>query len=432
MPLSPAALFLMEDSSDSSDSDMDELLDDDMEDTVVLVAVKELADRQKKVRGGSKVGRLCIPRNRKLGNDLLMRDYFAEVPTYPPHLFRRRYRMRRSLFNKIVRTCETNTRYFKRKRNAAGLLGFSAHQKISAVMRILAYGIPADYADEYLRIGEDTSMESVRRFCKVMIRMYGPVYLRAPNEQDTVRLMAQNEARGWPGMLGSIDCMHWTWKNCPKAYHGTYCGKSHDPTIILEAVASEDLWIWHCFFGLPGSLNDINVLHRSHLLARLASGDAPACNYTVNGHDYTMGYYLADGIYPEWSTFVKTIRNPASRAESEFAKAQEAARKDIERAFCVLQARFAIVRGPGRFWDKETLRDIMTTCVIMHNMIIKDEKDLDLEFFFDNVGTRVKPARNPDHIQAFLETYRDIENAGSHKQLQLDLIQHHWMRHGGH
>ena len=298
-------------------------------------------------------------------------------------------------------------------------------------MRILSYGIPVDYADEYLRISEDTTMESVRRFCKVMIRMYGPVYLRAPNEQDTVRLMAENEARGWPGMLGSIDCMHWIWKNCLKAYQGIYYGKSHDPTIILEAVASEDLWIWHCFFGLPGSLNDINVLHRSHLFARLASGDAPACNYTINGHDYTMGYYLADGIYPEWSTFVKTIRNPASRAESEFAKAQEAARKDMERAFGVLQARFAIVRGPGKFWDKETLQDIMTTCVILHNMIIEDEKDLDLEFFFDNVGTRVKPARNPDQIQAFLETYRNIENAGSHKQLQADLIHHHWMRHGG-
>jgi hypothetical protein len=49
-----------------------------------------------------------------------------------------------------------------------------------------------------------------------------------------------------------------------------------------------------------------------------------------------MGYYLADGIYLEWPTLVKTIRNPESRAEAEFAKAQEAARKDIERAFGVL------------------------------------------------------------------------------------------------
>jgi hypothetical protein len=85
------------------------------------------------------------------------------------------------------------------------------------------------------------------------------------------------------------------------------------------------------------------------------------------------GYYLADEIYPEWATLVKTIRNPEGRAEAEFAKAPEEARKDNERAFGVLQARFVIVRGPSHFWDKGTLRDIMTTCVILHNMIIEDE-----------------------------------------------------------
>jgi hypothetical protein len=57
------------------------------------------------------------------------------------------------------------------------------------------------------------------------------------------------------------------------------------------------------FFGLPGSLNDINILQRSHLLARLAKGDAPTCNYTINNHQYTQGYYLVDGIYPPWSVF---------------------------------------------------------------------------------------------------------------------------------
>ena len=132
----------------------------------------------------------------------------------------------------------------------------------------------------------------------MIVRVFGPEYLRAPNKDDTKKLMASNERRGWPGMLGSTDCMHWTWKNCPKAWQGMYRGKSRDATIMLEAVASEDLWIWRCFFGMPDTLNDINVLQRSHLFARLASGDAPACNYTINGHEYTKGYYLADGIYP--------------------------------------------------------------------------------------------------------------------------------------
>jgi hypothetical protein len=100
-------------------------------------------------------------------------------------------------------------------------------------------------------------------------------------------------------MLGSIDCMHWKWKNCPASWQGMYTGHFHKPTIILEAVASYDLWIWHAFFGLPGSHNDINVLKTSFIFSDLAEGRTPPIHYTINSHDYTMGYYLTDGIYPQ-------------------------------------------------------------------------------------------------------------------------------------
>jgi hypothetical protein len=216
--------------------------------------------------------------------------------------------MLRELFVKIVEACEANYRYFTRIRNRAGPLGFIPYQKIPAVVRVIAYGFPADYTDEYLCICEDTTIKLVWLFVKMMIRVLGLEYLRSPNEEDTIRLMAMNEKRGWPGILGSIDCMHWKWKNCPKAWHGLYCGKSRDPTIVLEAVASHDLWNWHYFFGLPGSLGDINVLHRSHYLPNLQLQSCidpitcQTCNYKVNGHDYTLGYYLADGIYLSWET----------------------------------------------------------------------------------------------------------------------------------
>jgi DNA polymerase elongation subunit (family B) len=77
-------------------------------------------------------------------------------------------------------------------------------------------------------------------------------------------------------------------------------------------------------------------LHRSHLFDRLTQGEAPAVNYKINEHNYDKGYYLANGIYPTWSTFVKTIKAPANLKDKNFAKAQELQRKDVECAFGVL------------------------------------------------------------------------------------------------
>ena len=121
--------------------------------------------------------------------------------------------------------------------------------------------------------------------------------------------------------------------------------------MVLEAVATHDLWIWHSFFGMPGTHNDINVMQCLNLFANLAEGHAPPVNFEVNGRHYNKGYYLADVIYPIWSIFVKTISNPAPGVKnSNFAKVQESCRKDVERAYGVLQSRFDVVRypGPGR------------------------------------------------------------------------------------
>ncbi|GJY32934.1 reverse transcriptase domain-containing protein [Tanacetum coccineum] len=84
---------------------------------------------------------------------------------------------------------------------------------------------------------------------------------------------------------------------------------------------------------VSGANNDLNVLYGSPLFDDEIADIAPECPFIVNGHTYRKCYYLADGIYPEWSTFVKTFSVTRDAKTFKFKTVQEAARKDIERAF---------------------------------------------------------------------------------------------------
>jgi hypothetical protein len=97
-----------------------------------------------------------------------------------------------------------------------------------------------------------------------------------------------NETRGFPGMIGSIDCMHWQRAKCPTSFVGMYKGHKGKPTMILEPVATQDLRIWYAFIGLLVSHNDINVLHRSLVFNDLANDNTPPVDFTVNGNPYTL------------------------------------------------------------------------------------------------------------------------------------------------
>ncbi|GKD44453.1 RNA-directed DNA polymerase, eukaryota, partial [Tanacetum coccineum] len=89
---------------------------------------------------------------------------------------------------------------------------------------------------------------------------------------------------GFPGMLGSIDCMHREWNICPKSWHELFGrGDKNYTTIMLEAVASYNLWIWHVFFGIAGVNNDINVLDNSPLFDDLLDDITPVAPFEVNG-----------------------------------------------------------------------------------------------------------------------------------------------------
>jgi hypothetical protein len=59
--------------------------------------------------------------------------------------------------------------------------------------------------------------------------------------------------------------------------------------------------------------------------------------FEANGRKYNYGYFLADGIYLRWRTFVKSVVKPRGKKKCDIHNAHEAVRKDVDMAFGILQ-----------------------------------------------------------------------------------------------
>ena len=268
---------------------------------------------------------------------LLFNDFWGPSPNYDKY-FKKFFKMPIVLFDMIVADVVADDDYFRRKPDACGRLGLKSLQKLCCALRQLTSGVAANELDDKYRMHDLTGLQSMKRFCNSIIRrVYGDTSFCHPNASDMDRLLDKGNSAGFPGCIGSIDCMHWEWKNCLTRWKGMFQGKSGVATVILEAIADAKCHFWNFNFGAPGTfLNDINVLDRSPLFDMAVRGESPSVKFTVNGNDCKNAYWFADGIYPRYACFAKTFPRPVTRMQKLFAVAQESKRKDIERAFGIL------------------------------------------------------------------------------------------------
>lgn len=98
----------------------------------------------------------------------------------------------------------------------------------------------------------------------------------------------------------------------------------------------------------------------------------------------------------------------------------------MERAFGVLQARFAIVRNPALSLDKEKIWKIMRACIILHNMIVENERDgytrYDISEFEEGDITRSSQVETdrPTNLNNMFGIRNDVRDMRIHQHLKND------------
>nr|XP_043620286.1 uncharacterized protein LOC122592143 [Erigeron canadensis] len=294
------------------------------------------------------IPRMVIERDRYGADERLMAAYFNENPKYSLKSFRRRFRMPRPMFMRIVND-------------------------------IISY--PS--------------------------RNPGPVPLHFQRMQDK-----QFDARGKPGMNICVDQHQRTYNACTLDIKSFMASQA-----CLEALIA-------CT-GLGGTVPRHS---KSPLFREIIEDRAPDSSFTVNGTHYKKGYYLADGIYPEWSNFVKSYSCPQDEKRKKFKKFQESAWKDVERAFGGLQNSWHILTQPARSKSVNQITRTMYACVILHNMKVEDAGYAisSLEDG-DDIDPIVLLERTfEERIALHQRTGKELRDRNVHHALRHDLTEHIW------
>ena len=247
-------------------------------------------------------------------------------------------------------------------------------------------------------------------------------------------------------------------ENCPRAFKGQYHNPKdgHLATISCEAVGDSQFYCWHWFPGCCGTNIDITVVDNSPLFIDILTDNRSITlpeGFEVNGvtRNWPL-YYFADGIYPEWSIFVKPLPAPVNDRERYFTKRQMSVGKDVERLFGVLQGRFKILRHESFEWSDSILILISQVCVILHNKIVDmhrrgecmDEVDehgntvnivTEFDLLADEISSganasSIDTAPSPAGLTVLLDKNDLVRNSVLHRGLWEQLSCHLWSNRG--
>ena len=311
----------------------------------------------------------------------IKRDYTGPTPIFNDKQFDMMFRISRSRFQCIMEDiAASGNQFYLNRKDASGNEGPSFEARLLLPLKTLAYGVAAHTFSDYFQMSPTMCRVCCREFDKAIVGLYQKEYLRCPTPEDLKNITKLHKSvHKVEGMFGSIDCCHTYWKNCPKAWQGSFKGKEDYASIVLEAISDHHLWFWHVSYGYAGTLNDKNILHLSPFLKKLVDGsfealeeEAGVVPFTMSEEEFNKTYVLVDGIYPRYSRFVRGIKEPITDLEKSYTGWQEAARKDIERAFGVLQCKFQWFARPIHLHDLNDIAKRVGACLILHNMCVSD------------------------------------------------------------
>ncbi|CAN6442014.1 unnamed protein product [Victoria cruziana] len=304
-------------------------------------------------------------------------------PDYPEDLFRRAFRMGRATFDMICGELNSAVE----KENTMLRAAIPVRQRVAVCVWRLATGEPLRLVSKRFGLGISTCHKLVLEVCAAVRDVLMPRFLQWPCSEDHLRsLGAQFQSiSGIPNVVGAMYTTHIP-IIAPKTGVSAYFNKWHTErnhktsySITLQGVVDPSGVFTDVCIGSPGSMADEQVLEKSGLYRRGASGMLEGM-WVVGG----AGHPLMDWVLVPY-------------AQQHLTWTQHAFNERIGEVQAVARAAFSRLKGRWSCLQKRTevkLQDLpvlLGACCVLHNICEQRREVMDPEFEYSLVDDEVPP-----------------------------------------
>jgi hypothetical protein len=294
-----------------------------------------------------------------------------DISTREGKEFRRRFRIPAPFFlDWLVPECEKANIFDSKVTLDGQLMGHIPIEiKILVSLRILARGNVSDDISEMSKVGLSTCPSIFSQFVLKFAETFRKAFIYLPQDGEDLKKVMEIYARlGFPGCIGSMDCTHVHWLNCPEILKNLCIGKEGYPTLAFQVMVDHSKMIRHVSVSCFGAFNDINICHVDTIVRDDVNGlltadgnernlykDIEFVVYDEHGQPITIKgvYLITDGGYEPLAIFVNPNVKRCDRAAVVWAEFIESVRKDVECTFGILKSRFHFLKIGCRYSNQK-------------------------------------------------------------------------------
>ena len=315
------------------------------------------------------------------------KDEDEDIPLLDPasregKKFRNLFRVPYSMFLDIVAEFERDDG--RVHADCSGRKGIDRRLLILGSLRYVGITITFSALEELTRVSE----MSHRIFFHEKFLLWGVrlarenIFLpRTDAEYDAVEGVYRS--KGLPGCVGSIDCVHVRWDNCPAGLLGECVGKEGKPTLAFEVVVAHDRRVQSVSGYCHGAQNDKTISKHDRAVTTLRTPGSTLSEKTFELETNDIGdteehkgaYFICDGGYSTWTCLMPPYKEyePTTIKEG-WSKHVEGLRKDVECTFGILKKRFQVLKNPIRLSQAKEIQKMFVTCCALNNRLLAHDK----------------------------------------------------------